>query len=114
VDHFHQDHHVIGRLHDLQVVVIEIIRHERRRRAEGQQAALGKGTILWMIVLAAAHRHLGARLLARARFLRQRGNAAIGRIDDERAATLAIDDRDTLTRIEPEIVVAADIARGAG
>jgi hypothetical protein len=66
-----------------------------------------------MIVLATAHGQLGARLLARPRFRRQRGNAAIGRIDDERAAALAIDDRDALTRIEPEIVVAADIARGA-
>jgi hypothetical protein len=78
-----------------------------------QQTALGERAILGMVVLAAAHRQLGARLPGASALLRQRWNAAVGRIDDERAAALAVDDRDALTRIEPEIVVAADIARGA-
>ena len=42
----------------------------------------------------------------------QRGNAAIGWIDDDRAARDAVDANDLVTRVEPEAVVAADRAAG--
>jgi hypothetical protein len=66
-----------------------------------------------VIVLAAAHHLLGARLVARAGLGGQRGNVAIRRIDDQRAAALAIDDGHAFAGIEPEIVIAADVAGGA-
>ena len=78
VDHLHQDHHVIRRLHDLEVVVVEVIRHERRGRPERQQAALGERPELGVIVLAAAAiTSWRALLAARARLGGQRRNAAV-------------------------------------
>jgi hypothetical protein len=41
-------------------------------------------------------------------------NASVGRIDHERRSLLAVDDRVRRSRIEPERVVAADIAGSAG
>ena len=43
---------------------------------------------------------------------RERRHAAIRRIDDDRAARQTIDPHDAIAGIEPEIVVAADLAAG--
>jgi hypothetical protein len=52
---------------------------------------------------------------ARLALSRERGNAAVQRIDDDRAASDAVDGDDAVAGFEPEAVVAANLApRGFG
>ena len=44
----------------------------------------------------------------------ERRHAAVGRVDDERAAVFAVDDRHAIAGVDPEVVVAADVAGRAG
>src|SRR5690606_7920671 len=55
--------------------------------------------------------HLHRRLL---RLRRQRGLTAVLRLDDDRGAVLAFDRERTVAVVDPERVVAADVAGGTG
>src|SRR5439155_27204603 len=82
MDHLVGDHHVVTRLHDLQVVVVRA--GQERRSGVEQEAALGEGAILWTIRRSPPATGLGAsggKGLARRR---QRRNPAVWWIDDER------------------------------
>ena len=116
VHHLDEDHDVIPRLHDLIVVVVEVVGQHGRSgvRAERHDAALAEWTELRVVVLAPAAQFGGARRVPLTRLLRQRRNLAVSRIHDERASPLAVDDRDAVAGIQPEIVVAADIACRSG
>jgi hypothetical protein len=52
VHHLGEDHHVVGRLHDLMEVVVEVVRQDRRagRRAEAQQAPFAERTTFGIVV----------------------------------------------------------------
>ena len=54
-----------------------------------------------------------ARRVALHRLGLDRRHAAVGRIDDDRRAPLAVDDDRRVAAVDPEVVVAADVARGA-
>ena len=72
--------------------------------------------VLRVVVLrrTAAHRAPARAALPLPRFRREGRDPAVGRIDDERAALLAVDDRDAVAGVDPEVVVAADVAGRAG
>ena len=127
VHHLRQNHHGIGRLHDLMQVVVEVGGKNRRSgsRAETEQAAFGERTNLRVVV---GVRPLESRIVLAGglvgcrprrivggaapllRFGRQRRHAAVGRVDDEGRALLAVDRGEMRPGIEPEIVIAADIS----
>ena len=106
-------------------VVVEVRGQNRwaGRGSEPDDAALAERTLLGIVVRVGALEPgvvLPARLIGRRReaargvpTLRGLGelrHAAIGGIDDERGALAPVDDRIARARIEPEIVVPADVA----
>ena len=111
VNHLDEDQHRVRRLHDLVVVVVQQRDHRRARaRTERQDAALAERAHLRPVrsaaaAAAAAERHaLRHALLAG---VSQRRHAAVRRIDEHRAASLAVDRDQLRARVDPEIVVAA-------
>ena len=129
VIHLVEDHDAVFGLHDLVQVVVEHRQRRRaRRRAEAEQAPLAERTPLRIVVRAgrAFEPGIGALLLRRRSACsaaaalrcraaaRQRRHAAVRRIDDDRRALLAVDGDVLVPLIDPEIVVAADVARRAG
>ena len=107
VDHLDEDHDVIGRLHDLVVVVVDVRQHRRAaRRAEAHEAAFAQGATLRPIESQRRARGLkGFEPFGGIRHL------AVRWIDDERSASLAVHDVQSRPGIQPEGVVAARIAR---
>ena len=93
VHHLGHDHHVIARLHDRVVVVVEVVGQHRRAgvRPERGEAALGQRPVLGVVVLAELLDALHALGLAGPALVGQRRHPAVGRIDDERGAVLAVD-----------------------
>jgi hypothetical protein len=108
MNHFLHDHDVIARLHDLDVVVVRA--GQRRQRAG--DAALPEAPILGIVGVGRDQPpRLRARGLAFLRLRRQRRDAAVGRIDDERG----LRPEDLRAAVPPEIVVGArDVGVRAG
>ena len=119
VHHLHEDHHVPGGLHYLIVIVVGDRKHRRpRARAKGEQAALGEGPLLGVLVQAERRRILrvvrsgdgaapggtgpGDSLL---RLGGQRRHLSVGRVDDERRPPLPVHHRELGPRIPEEGVV---------
>ena len=113
------------RLHDLVEVVVEVGRQNRRarRRAEADDASLAERTLLGIVVGVGAfepwvvfanglvrRRPEDARRIPCLRFIGELGDAAVWRVDEERCALASVDRRVARSGIEPEIVVAADVA----
>ena len=98
-----------GVLHDGVVVVVEVVGEHGRPGVgpEGDDAALGEGPVLGVVVLAmpAAGREEPAEPLLR--FGGARGDAAVVGHREEGAARLAVHDRDLIAAVEVEDVVAA-------
>ena len=105
VDHLVEDHHGVGRLEQLHVVVVGARRH-RRPAVEAQDAALRERP-----VLGAFRHHAGERPGERARTLAPLGgpgDLAVGGIDDQRRAPVL---RQVAAVVHPELVVGAlDVA----
>ena len=109
VRHLDQDHHRVRGLHDLVIAVVHDRQHRRSGSvAEREQATLAERPLLGSVVTATLGR---AHQLLRLRS--QRRHASLRRIDDQRAAMLAVDDRNLRAEIRPEHVVAADRLSGA-
>ena len=72
------------------------------------------GRSLRVVVLATAFHRSQPRRVPLPRFRSEGGDLAIGRVHDERAPPLAIDDGDPIAGLQPEIVVAAHVACRAG
>ena len=99
VDHLVVDHHVAGRLDDLVRVVVSGREHAGRRAT--RDAAIPHAHELVRIAFVRA-----VVVARRFRFGTQR-HAAVRRVDDERGAQSR---HDAIARIEPELVVAADVS----
>ena len=127
VHHLGEDQHGILGLHDLVQVVVEHGQHRRPgRRPEPEQAPLAERTALHVVVggrsleagivllrVGGRPRECGRREpLPRLR--RHRGDAAVRRIDNHRHALLPVDGEVLGAVVDPEVVVAADVARRAG
>ena len=115
VHHLVQDHDVVGRLEDLQVLVVAG-RDDRRTGVEPEQAALREPAVLVAVGADAGGAHAdrtGARPVLAERQLDQlepgleRRHAAVRRVDDERRPPV-VDDAGAL--VDPVVVVAADVA----
>ena len=121
VDHLDEDHHVVLGLHDALEVVVEarkvgaapvnpsrqrsLMRATRgRRRGPGPRDHPPRGAVV------RAPEPGGARQLAASRRRRHRRHAAVGRIDEDRGRELAVDGEGLGAAIDPEPVVAADVA----
>ena len=127
VNHFRENHHMARRLHDALVVVVQRRQHRRPGGgAEAEQAAVRQRAAFRIVVRArpvVLHPPRGAVVLVRVfaeaqgaaplRLRRHGRNAAVRRVDDDGRAVLAVDLEVLLARINPEAVVAADVARCA-
>ena len=104
VVHLDEDHDVIGRLEDAVVVVVRLGQH--RRRGAEHDAALREPAIRRPV--GRVRGHVGGALLdGGLRRRRQRGDAAVARLDDERSAPGSDAARAAL---EEDVVVGADVA----
>ena len=123
VHHLGEDDHVVGRLEELQVLVVAAPGgdgHDRRAGVEAEEATLGEPAVLGAVEADAAHHEphgavarrrvvaVGDGELPRGRRPRRR-NPAVRGIDDERRAPV-VDHADHA--VVPEIVVADDAAAG--
>ena len=120
VHHLDENHHRILALHDPLVVVVERRHHRRaRRRAEREQAALGEGALLHVVIRARGIQTgfqpvrgavvCPSRAPAPARGLDPRRIPTVGRVDQNRRAPLSIDLECALAGVDPEGVVPADV-----
>ena len=126
VHHLDEDHDVRRRLHDLLEVVVEHRQHRRTGdRPEAHDAAFAERPLFGVVVGArrprldvlgrvGSRRRAQPRRVALHRFRERRRNLAIRRVDDHRGPVLAVDLVVGVARIDPEVVVAADIAGRAG
>ena len=116
VHHFRHDEDVILVLHDGVVVVVEVIRQHRRPgvRSERHDAALGDGPVFGVVETPERRDAAESLGLSLSTVGSEIGDAAVGWIDDDRAAALAVHDRHVVARVDPEIIVAADVAGRAG
>src|SRR5690554_813394 len=109
--HLRHDHHVIWRLYDLIIIVVDDRHHRRPGTRVGrpevieQQTAFADGGHLWaekcfrsMLGAPLVHSTLQGRVVAER-------NASICRVDNHRCAVLAIDFADLYAAIQPEGVV---------
>ena len=102
VDHLDLHHHVAGRLQDQVVVVVEPGNH-------GAGQAAGDAAVVQVHVLPGGRRGdppRQERVALPLRPRRERGQPAVGRIDDERRLA------NQVAPLHPELVVAAHVARG--
>ena len=132
VHHLDEDDDGVLALHDPLVVVVEGGQHRRaRRRSEAEDAPLGVGPLLHVVVGAGgvearlepvrgpvvlrAPRRAGleGRPHGRLTLLGQRREAAVRGVDENRRPPLAVDPVGAGAAVDPERVVAADVPRGA-
>ena len=122
VDHLVEDHQAVLGLHDAHGVVVERRQH-RRALAEAQDAALVEGPVLDVVVGAGAVAfvqppggavvaHESGHVLAKrlGGLGGHRRATPVGRIGQDGAPVLAVDLEAAVTRVDPEPVVAADVA----
>src|SRR5262249_31054196 len=116
--------HVAGRLNDLMKVVVEDWERRRSgRRPESEQAALTQRSTLRIVVRARRSFEAGILCLLLIRGWRSREpagiscasrggqlrHAAVRGIDDDRRRLLSVDRKKSAARVDPEVVVSADV-----
>ena len=109
VDHLRQDHDVVGGLHNRIVVVVEVVRQHRRAGVgpERHQAAVGERSKLGVVERAELPIERTALGAPFARLSRQRRNAAVCGVRDERASRFAVVDGNPVAPIDIDVVVAS-------
>ena len=120
VDHLRPDKHVVGVLHDREVVVVRPGgRHRRAEHTGGARsvvddATLGERPQFGMIVQGELGSELVVVVFSLLALRRKRRDAAVGRPRDERRSRLSVDHRHPVAAIEVDLVVSPDAARHPG